>query len=334
MADNAWPTRRAVLRTTGALAIGAAGVGAFGRYAEAAHYPDRPVRIVVPFAAGGPSDLTARLMSVKLAEALGQTFFVENRAGAGSNLGTAAVARAAPDGYTLLVTSSAFVVNPGLYKKVPYDPINDFAPVTELDTSPNVFIATLISGIASMKELVARAKAKPNELSYASAGIGTTPHLAGELLKIAAGINVTHIPYQGAGPAMQSVLSGAVPLMCGSLPGAHPSIMNGTVRALAVTGTERWYDMPDVPTMLELGFDGFVSETFHGMLAPAGTPPEIVDRLAATCLDSLKQPEFHEKLRTLGFEVIGKGPDAMRRRISDEVPRYRDLIAKAGIERV
>src|SRR5262249_40887426 len=159
-------------------------------------------------------------------------------------------------------------------------PIKDFAPVTELDTSPNVFIATLASRIASIEDLVVRAKAKPDELSYASAGVGTTPHLAGELLKITAGINVTHIPYQGAGPAMQSVLSGTVPLMCASLPGAHPSILNGAVRALAVTGTQRWYDMPDVPTMLELGFSGFVSDTFHGMLTPTGTPPEIVDRLA------------------------------------------------------
>jgi tripartite-type tricarboxylate transporter receptor subunit TctC len=334
MADQIYFARRALLRRAGALAIGAAGSNAFGRSAAAAAYPDRPVRIVVPFAAGGPSDLTARLMTLKLAAALGQTFFVENRPGAGSNLGTASVARAAPDGYTLLVTSSAFVVNPALYKQVPYDPIKDFAPITELDTSPNVFIATLASGIASIKDLVARAKAKPDELSYASAGIGTTPHLAGELLKIAAGINVTHIPYQGAGPAMQSILSGTVPLMCASLPGAHPSILNGAVRALAVTGTQRWYDMPDVPTMLELGFSGFVSDTFHGMLAPAGTPPEIVDRLAEVSLDSLKQPEFQERLRTLGFEVIGEGPDAMRRRIADEVQRYRDLIAKAGIERV
>ena len=331
MVDPLWPTRRAVLQGSGALAIAAV---EFGRPAAAAGYPDRPVRIVVPFAPGGPSDLTARLMSVKLAEALGQTFFVENRAGAGSNLGTAMVARAAPDGYTLLVTSSAFVVNPALYKQMPYDPVKDFAPVTELDTSPNVFIATPASGITSIKELVARAKAKPNELSYASAGVGTTPHLAGELLKIAAGINITHIPYQGAGPAMQSMLSGTVPLMCASLPGAHPSIINGTVCALAVTGTQRWFDMPDVPTMLELGFLGFVSDTFHGMLAPAGTPIEIIDRLAAVSLQSLKEPEFHEKLRTLGFEVIGKGPDAMRRRIVDEVSRYRDIIAKAGIEHV
>jgi tripartite-type tricarboxylate transporter receptor subunit TctC len=330
MGDHRRPTRRAVLRA-GALALGAAG---FGRPAAAAGYPDRPVRIIVPFAAGGPSDLTARLMSVKLGEALGQTFFVENRAGAGSNLGTAAVARSAPDGYTLLVTSSAFVVNPGLYKQVPYDPAKDFAPVAELDTSPNVFIATPASGITSMAQLVARAKANPDELSYASAGIGTTPHLAGELLKIAAGINITHVPYPGAGPAIQSILSGTVPLMCASLPGAHPSILAGTMRALAVTGTQRWYDMPDVPTMLELGYAGFVSDTFHAMLAPAGTPPEIVDRLATVSLEALRQPEFHERLRTLGFEVIGNGPDGLRRRIAEEVPRFRDLIAKAGIERV
>jgi tripartite-type tricarboxylate transporter receptor subunit TctC len=331
MADHARLSRRAVLQGAGALALGTA---ALRTTAAAAGYPERPVRIVVPFAAGGPSDLTARLMSVELGQALGQTFVVENRPGAGSNLGTAAVARSAPDGYTLLVTSSAFVVNPGLYKQVPYDPLKDFAPVAELDTSPNVFIATPASGITTMAQLVARAKANPNELSYASAGVGTTPHLAGELLKLAAGVNITHVPYQGAGPAMQAVLSGTLPLMCASLPGAHPSILAGTVRALAVTGAQRWFDMPDVPTMLELGYADFVSDTFHCMLAPAGTPAEIVDRLAAVSLTALKQPAFHDKLRTLGFEVIGNGPDGLRRRITDEVPRFRELIAKAGIERV
>ncbi len=330
MIDHSRRSRRSVLQGAGAL-VGAA---ALGRPAVAAGYPERPVRIVVPFAAGGPSDLTARLMAVKLGEALGQTFIVENRGGAGGNLGIAQVARSAPDGYTLMVVSSAFVVNPALYKQVPYDPFKDFAPVAELDTSPNVFVATPASGITTIAQLVARAKANPNELSYASAGIGTTPHLAGELLKIAAGINVTHVPYPGAGPAIQGILAGAVPLMCASLPGAHPSILAGTLRALAITGAQRWYDMPDVPTMLELGYAGFVSDTFHCMLAPAGTPAEIVDRLAAASLAALKQPAFHDKLRTLGFEVIGNGPDGLRRRIADEVPRFRDLIAKAGIERV
>src|SRR5690349_17674227 len=331
MAEHPRPTRRAVLQGGGALAVGGP---AFGRSAVAAGYPERPVRILVPFAAGGPSDLTARLIGDKLREALGQTFIVENRGGAGGNLGIAQVARSAPDGYTLLVVSSAFVVNPGLYKQVPYDPFKDFAPVAALDTSPNVFIATPASGITSIAELVARAKAKPNELSYASAGIGTTPHLAGELLKITAGIDVTHVPYPGAGPAIQAILAGTVPLMCASLPGAHPGIKAGTLRALAVTGTARWFDMPEVPTMLELGYQGFVSDTFHCMLAPAGTPGDIVDRVATASLAALKEPVFHDKLRTLGFEVIGHGPDGLRQRIAEDVPRFRELIEKAGIERV
>src|SRR5262249_31255296 len=281
-------------RQASVLALGAS---AFGRTASAASYPDGPVRIIAPFAPGGPSDLMSRLLGAKLSDALGQSFYVENRARAGGNPGTAAVAHAKPDGYTILVTSSAFVVNPGLYRNVPYDPVKDFAPIAELVTSPNVFIATPASGITSMAQLVEQAKAKPNTLSYASAGIGTTPHLAGELLKFATGINMTHVPYAGAGLAMQAILSGTVPLMCASLPGAHPSILSGTVRALAVTGTQRWFDLPDVPTMLELGYAGFVSDTFHGALAPAETPPEIVARLATASLASLQDPAFHEKLR-------------------------------------
>jgi tripartite-type tricarboxylate transporter receptor subunit TctC len=331
MTDRRLLTRRAMLRSGGALAFGAT---AFARSAVAAGYPDRPVRIIAPFAAGGPSDLLARLLSVKLGEALGGTFYVENRAGAGSNIGTAAAARAAPDGYTVLLTSSAFVLNPGLYKQVPYDPVKDFAPVAELVTSPNVFIATPASGITSIAELIARAKEKPETLNYASAGIGTTPHLAGEWLKSITGISITHVPFAGAGPALQAILSGTVPVMCASLPGAHPLILNRDVRALAVTGSERWYDMPDVPTMIELGYKDFLSDTFHAMLAPTATPPEIVERLAAVLLEALRAPAFREQLRSLGFEVIGNGPDGLRRRIEVELPNYRELIVKAGIERV
>jgi tripartite-type tricarboxylate transporter receptor subunit TctC len=331
MTDRRLLTRRAMLRSGGALAFGAT---AFARSAVAAGYPDRPVRIIAPFAAGGPSDLLARLLSVKLGEALGGTFYVENRAGAGSNIGTAAAARAAPDGYTVLLTSSAFVLNPGLYKQVPYDPVKDFAPVAELVTSPNVFIATPASGITSIAELIARAKEKPETLNYASAGIGTTPHLAGEWLKSITGISITHVPFAGAGPALQAILSGTVPVMCASLPGAHPLILNRDVRALAVTGSERWYDMPDVPTMIDLGYKDFRSDTFHAMLAPTATPPEIVERLAAVLLEALRAPAFREQLRSLGFEVIGNGPDGLRRRIEVELPNYRELIVKAGIERV
>ena len=323
-------TRRAVLGG-GALALGTA---ALARSAGAAGYPERQVRIVAPFAAGGPSDTLARLLSVKLGEALGGFFYVENRPGAGSNIGTSAVARATPDGYTLLLTSSAFVLNPGLYKQVPYDPVKDFAPIAELVTSPNVFIATHASGITSMAELKARALEKPGSLSYASAGVGTSPHLAAEWLKSITGIKMTHIPFGGAGPAVQAVLSGTVPLACASLPGAHPLILSHDITALAVTGSERWYDLPEVPTMIELGYQDFVSDTFHAMLAPAATPPDIVERIAGVLLATLRQPAFHEQLRTLGFEVIGNGPDGLRRRIETELPRDRELMVKAGIERV
>jgi tripartite-type tricarboxylate transporter receptor subunit TctC len=331
MTDRSQVTRRTMLRTGGALAVSAA---AFPRAAVAAGYPDRPVRIIAPFAAGGPSDLLARLMSVKLGESLGGSFYVENRAGAGSNIGTAAAARATADGYTLLLTSSAFVLNPGLYKQVPYDPIADFAPIAELVTSPNVFVATKASGLTSMAELVARAKEKPEAFNYASAGIGTTPHLTGEWFKSITGISMTHVPFAGAGPALQAILSGTVPVMCASLPGAHPVIQNRDVRALAVTGSERWYDLPEVPTMVELGYKDFLSDTFHGVLAPAGTPPEIVGSVAATLQQALRQPALHTQLRSQGFEVIGNGPDGLRRRIEIEVPHYRELILKAGIERV
>jgi len=324
-------TRRALLRAGGTLAIGAT---ALTRSASAAGYPDRPVRIIAPFAAGGPSDTLARLLSVKLGEILGGFFYVENRPGGGSNIGTSVAARATPDGYTLLLTSSAFVLNPGLYKQVPYDAVKDFAPIAELVTSPNVFIATPASGITSMAELVAQAKAKPDTLNYASAGTGTTPHLTVEWFKSITGISMAHVPFAGAGPALQAILAGTVPIMCGSLPGAHPLIQSHTLRALAVTGSERWYDLPDVPTMIELDYKDFLSDTFHAMLAPAGTPPDLVTRLATTSQDILRQPAFHEQLRSLGFEVIGNGPDGLRQRIERELPHYRELITKAGIERV
>lgn len=322
--------RRALLRGAGIAALSAPFIGK----AVAASYPDRPVRIIVPFAAGGPSDITARLMSVKLQEALGQSFIVENRAGAGSNLGSLAVARSAPDGYTLLVVSSAFVVNPSLYKHVPFDALKDFAPVCEIDTSPNAFVATNASGITSIKQMIEMAKAKPDDLLYASAGIGTTPHLATELLKLTDGVRITHVPYNGSGPATQAILAGTVPLMCGSLPGLHGAIKNGQVRGLAVTGDKRWVDLPEVPTMIELGYKDFIVDTFHCMQAPAGTPPEIVDKLANACIAALKEPAFRDRLRNSGFEPIGNGPEGLRKRIVNDIARYKTIIEKAGIERV
>jgi tripartite-type tricarboxylate transporter receptor subunit TctC len=328
------PSRRAVLRGAGGLAAATA-ISAFGpRSAEAANYPDRAVRIIVPFAPAGPTDIMARIMASHLGEALSGTVIVENRAGAGGNLGIGVVAHAEPDGYTLLVTSSAYVVNPGLYAKIPYDPYKDFAPIAELGTSPNVFVADPKLGVNSMSELVARAKANPSELNYASPGIGTTPHLSGELLKIVAGINITHVPFSGAGPATQAVLAGTTQVACVALPPARPQIESGALKALAVTGAHRWFDLPDVPTMIELGYKDFITDTFQGFLAPVKTPTAVVEMLSAKSIEILRKPDIAEQLRKDGFEVIANGADGMKKRIDDEVPKWRELITKAGIKPV
>jgi tripartite-type tricarboxylate transporter receptor subunit TctC len=330
----AYPSRRQILRGAG-LAVGAIVAPHLGlKQARAASYPERPVKIIVPFAPAGPTDIMARILATHLGEAIGGTAIVENKAGAGGNIGIGTAAHADPDGYTLLVTSSAYVVNPGLYAKIPYDPYKDFAPIAELGTSPNVFLVNPRLGVSTMAELIARAKADPNELNYASPGIGTTPHLSAELLKIVAGIQITHVPYSGAGPAIQAVLGGITQVCCAALPPAHPQIESGALKALAVTGAQRWFDLPNVPTMVELGFKDFIADTFQGFLAPAKTPPAIVERLSAKSIEILKTPKIAEQLRNDGFEVIANGPDGMRKRIEDEVPKWRDVVARAGIKPV
>ena len=332
--ESALPSRREVVRA-GGLLIGAAATSSLGpARVQAAGYPERPVKIIVPFAPAGPTDIMARILSTHLGDALGGTLIVENKPGAGGNIGIGAAAHAEPDGHTLLITSSAYVVNPGLYAKIPYDPYTDFAPIAELGTSPNVILVDPKLGINSIADLIARAKADPNELNYASPGIGTTPHLSGELFKIVSGIQITHVPFSGAGPAIQAILSGTTQVAFAALPPAHPHIESGALKALAVTGAHRWFDLPDVPTMVELGYKDFISDTFQGFLAPAKTPAAIVELLTAKSLAILKTPKIAEQLRNDGFEVLATGPDGMRKRIEDEVPKWRDIVAKAGIKPV
>jgi tripartite-type tricarboxylate transporter receptor subunit TctC len=332
--NAAHPSRRKVLQAGGIIAGSVAGASLGLTGARAASYPERPVKIIVPFAPAGPTDIMARVLTTHLGDALGGTVVIENKPGAGGNIGIGIAAHAEPDGYTLLVTSSAYVVNPGLYAKVPYDPYQDFAPIAELATSPNVILVDPKLGVNSIAELIARARANPNELNYASPGIGTTPHLSGELFKIVCGIDITHVPFSGAGPAIQAILSGTTQVAFAALPPAHPHIESGALKALAVTSTHRWFDLPDVPTMIELGYKDFVSDTFQGFLAPAKTPSAVVGLLSAKSIEILKTPRIAEQLRNNGFEVIAGGPDAMRKRIADEVPKWRDIISKAGIKPV
>jgi tripartite-type tricarboxylate transporter receptor subunit TctC len=332
--EFSFPSRREVLRATGFL-MGAMATSSLGPSpANAENYPGRTIKIIVPFAPAGPTDIMARILSTHLGDIIGASVIVENKPGAGGNIGIGTVAHAEPDGYTLLITSSAYVVNPGLYAKIPYDPYKDFAPIAELGTSPNVILVDPKLGVNSIADLIARARVNPNELNYASPGIGTTPHLSGELFKITGGIQITHVPFSGAGPAIQAILSGTTQVAFAALPPAHPHIASGALKALAVTGTHRWFDLPDVPTMVELGYRDFISDTFQGFLAPAKTPPAIVDMLAAKSIEILSRPEIAEQLRNNGFEVIANGPAGMRKRIDDEVPKWRDIVAKAGIKPV
>ncbi len=327
-------SRRQLLKAAG-LAAGAAATSAIGASrALAAKYPDHPVKIVVPFAPAGPTDIMARILADNLGAALGGNFIVENRPGASGNIGIGYVAHAEADGYTLLVVSSAYVVNPSLFAKIPYDPSKDFAPITELGTTPNVIAVSPRLGINSIAELIARAKAKPDELNYASPGAGTTPHLSAELLKIAGGVEITHIPFSGAAPAIQALLAGTTQMAVSALPAALPFVQSGELKALAVTGRHRWIDLPDVTTMIELGYKDFIAETAQFFFAPARTPADIVAKLATKSIEVLKKPAVISQLRDNGYEVAASGSEGLRKYIESEVPKWRDVIAKAGIKPV
>jgi tripartite-type tricarboxylate transporter receptor subunit TctC len=297
-----------------------------------APYPSRTIMMVVPFPAGGPTDIIARILASTLQQSLGQNVIIDNRVGAGGNLGIAYVARANPDGYTLLFTSTAIAVNPGLFANLPYDPIKDFAPISELVNAPNVLFVRPDSGMNSIADLVAKAKAEPNTLNYASPGVGTKSHLSGELLKLRAGITIQHIPYRGGGPATQALVSGTVQLASVALAPVEPLIKSGTVRALAVTGATRWYSLPDIPTMIESGYPGFISETFNALFAPAGTPPEALALLVKHVQEAMKRPDAIEAAQKFGYQIVAGNPEQMTARLHAEIDGVRELVAKAGIK--
>jgi tripartite-type tricarboxylate transporter receptor subunit TctC len=297
-----------------------------------AAYPTHTIVMVVPFPAGGPTDIIARIVASSLQQALGQNVIIDNRVGAGGNIGIAYVARANPDGHTLLFTSTAIAVNPGLFANLPYDPIKDFTPISEIVNAPNVLFVRPDSGINTIADLVAKAKAEPDKLNYASPGVGTKSHLTGELLKLRAGISIQHIPYRGGGPATQALVGGTVQLASVALAPVEPLIKSGTVRALAVTGATRWYSLPDVPTMIESGYPSFISDTFNGMFAPAGTPPEVVALLVKTVREAMKRPDAIEAAQKFGYQIVAGTPEQMSARLVSEIKGVKELVARAGIK--
>ncbi len=294
-------------------------------------YPNRPIRVIVPFAAGGPSDIIARIVTDAMGPRLGQSMVIDNRAGGGANIGIGQAARAEPDGYTVLITTSAIVINPSLYKKIPFDPIKDFAPICDLAISPQM-LSVLPGYVNTLAEFIARAKAAKGKLNYSSPGLGTQAQLTVELLKLRAGIDITHIPFTGGPPAVNALLSKSVELVTNAVPTSEKLVHAGTLHPLAVSGKDRWFSLPKVPTLVESGFPGFVTDTFVGLFAPTGTPKEILARLATEAQAALKNPEVVARARGAGFQIIGGGPDALAQRIVREVALNREIIKKAGIE--
>jgi tripartite-type tricarboxylate transporter receptor subunit TctC len=327
------PSRRRVIKAV--LGAGVAAPALLRIGAALAAYPDRPIKIVVANTPGGPSDIIARFMAAAMQEVLGGSVIVENKGGGGGNIGMGSVARADADGYTILLSTSAFSVNPGLYETPPYDPFKDFAAICELAVSPHVFAVSPDFKANTMKEFVAVAKADPDKFNVSTPPIGTTPQLQAEVLKLREGLQkMATIVFPGGGDALKALLSGTVQLSSGVLAPAHPQIKAGTVKALAVTGRTRWHDLPEIPTMLEAGYPDFVFDTYTALMAPAKTPPEVVGRLEKVALGILDKPDMRERLTKAGFEVTARDGRGHMERVAKEVPMFRDIIAQAGIKKL
>jgi tripartite-type tricarboxylate transporter receptor subunit TctC len=328
-------SRRRVVKVAAALAAGIAAPGVLRIRAAYAAYPERPVRIVVANTPGGPSDIVGRITAAALQESTGKSFFIENIGGAGGNIGMGNAARSEPDGYTILLATNAYSVNPGLYGKLPYDPAKDFVGVCELASSPNTFVVKSELPAKTIKEFVALAKANPDKFNVATPPIGTTPQIQAAVLKIREDMpKLENVVYKGGGDALQALLSGTAQLSSGSLPPAAPHIKAGTLRCLAVTGETRWPDLPDVPTMLEEGYKDFVFATDTVLLAPAKTPPEFVKWLERETLKILSTPQMKEKLYKAGFQVRPKGAEAAWTRVSKEVGMFKAILDQAGIPKL
>jgi tripartite-type tricarboxylate transporter receptor subunit TctC len=325
------------MRVTNVIArvlAGCAGLLFAGAGSAQSPYPDRPVKIIVPFAAAGPTDVVARLIAQKLSEKFGQQFYTENMGGAGGNLGMAAVARSPADGYTILFSSSSYTVNPSLYAKSPYDPDRDFSPVTKAAGSPNGLFVHPSIPAKSVKELVDLLKANPGKYTFASPGIGTTPHLSSELFKLTFGLDFALAPFPGGGPSIQSVVGGHTPMCFQAIPPATPLVKDGKLRALAITAKTRSPALPDVPTLDELGIKGQEAETMQGVLVPAGTPRPIVDLLQTEIARIVNLPDVRDKMLAMGLEPDGMSPAEFAAYIKADVAKWKKVIADAKIPQI
>jgi len=297
-----------------------------------AEWPEHTITIIVPFPPGGPNDLLGRLLAAELAPKLGQSVIVENRPGAVGNIGLTVGARAKPDGYTLVCVTGVVEINPSVTKTA-YDPLKDFAPIAYLGAAPNALITRPASGIKNVADLIAKAKANPGKLTYATAGVGSVSQLAVELLKLRAGIQMTHVPFAGAAPSLQAALAGTTDIASVSIANLVSFIQAGQLIALVQTGAEKWHDLPNVPTMAEAGIPNAVVETSQALLAPAGTPDAIVKRLADETRVILQKPDVKEKMLKAGFQVKYEGPEALHARMVREIPVWKEIVDRAGVKK-
>ena len=322
---------RHAMRAMAAVAIVAALAVAGGALAQAPSYPSKPIRLVVPFPPGGTTDILAREVAQKLTDAWGQSVVVDNRPGAGGNIGAELVAKAAPDGYTLLMgTVGTHAINSSLYAKLPYDHVKDFAPVILVADVPNVLVVNPALPVNSVAELIAYAKSNPGKLNFASSGNGTSIHLSGELLKTMAGVQMVHVPYKGSAPALTDLVGGQVQLMFDNLPSSLPQIKAGKLRAIAVTSATRAAALPDVPTVAEAGLPGFEATSWFGVLAPAGTPQAIVAKLNVEIARWLATPEAQERLRGQGANAAGGSPEDFAKHIAAETAKWAKVVKESG----
>ena len=329
------PSRRGIVKAAGALAAGIAAPALLRVRSAYAAYPDRPVKFVVANTPGGPSDIVGRFVTAALEQSTGKTFIVDNRGGAGGNIGMEYVAHAEPDGYTILLATNAYSVNYGLYNQLPYDPYKDFVAVSELATSPNTFVVKSELPAKNMKDFIALARGNPEQYNCATPPIGTTPQIQLEVLKLREKLpKLEDVVFKGGGDALQALLSGTAQLSSGSLPPAAPHIKAGTLRCLAVTGETPWPDMPNVPTMVQAGYRDFVFATDTVLLAPSQTPPEAVNWLERETLKILSTPDMKEKLYKTGFQVRPKGAKDAWARVTKEIETFKGIIEQASIKKL
>jgi len=300
-------------------------------YSWAENYPARPVRLIVPFGAGGPTDVIGRIVAQKLSESLGQQVYIENMPGAGGNTGVATAAHAAADGYTMLVVSTGFMVNPSMYAKVPYDPVKDFAPVTLVAASPNVISVHPSFPAATLKELIELVKAHPGKYSFAQPSTGSTPHLAGELFKQQYQLDLVTVPFNSAALAINSTIGGHTPIAFTALPPAMTNIKEGKLRGLAVLSVKRAPPLPDVPTNAEAGVPDLESDTLTGIVAPAGTPKDVIERWRDEIAKAVAAPDVKERLQGLGFAPVANIPDEFGARIKAEIAKWSKVVHDAHI---